>query len=282
MTTFTRTALAVAASAAIFPATIAGAADASEVAMYRVTLDSVWSSTTHPTNFPSSAHYSSLIGGSHNDTIAFWQMGQLASPGVKQVAETGGKTNLKNEVNAAIAAGSAHSLIEGFQAPDSPGMTNTTFELTQDHPLATVITMIAPSPDWFVGVSGVQLFQDGQWVNEVVLEMHPYDAGTDSGVSYSSPNNPTSPPQPIFQIGGFPFLNGDGFVAPLGTMTFTRIGAPPCAGDVDGSGGVGFGDILAVVAEWGPCDGCDADTDSNGMVDITDLLTVLAGFGPCP
>lgn len=53
------------------------------------------------------------------------------------------------------------------------------------------------------------------------------------------------------------------------------------AGDLDADGLVGIGDLLTLLAGWGPCeDDCDCPTDLNGdgATDITDLLTVLAGW----
>ena len=36
-------------------------------------------------------------------------------------------------------------------------MTLNDVAVTTDHPRVTLVTMIAPSPDWFVGVSGLSL-----------------------------------------------------------------------------------------------------------------------------
>jgi hypothetical protein len=62
--------------------------------------------------------------------------------------------------------------------------------------------------------------------------------------------------------------------------------APPaCVGDVDGDGGVTFGDLLVILSAWGECpngEPCPADLDGNDSVGFTDLLIVLAAFGDCP
>lgn len=55
-----------------------------------------------------------------------------------------------------------------------------------------------------------------------------------------------------------------------------------CVADVDASGEVGFEDLLAVLAAWGPCEGCSTDIDDSGFVDFDDLLTLLSAWGPCP
>ncbi|NNM25211.1 MAG: LamG domain-containing protein [Phycisphaerales bacterium] len=57
---------------------------------------------------------------------------------------------------------------------------------------------------------------------------------------------------------------------------------PPCPQDVDASGDVGFSDLLAILANWGPCAGCSEDLDGSGDVGFADLLAVLANWGPCP
>lgn len=45
--------------------------------------------------------------------------------------------------------------------------------------------MLGPSPDWGVGVSRLNLcLPDCSWVRERSFDLYPWDAGTDSGVSY--------------------------------------------------------------------------------------------------
>ncbi len=50
--------------------------------------------------------------------------------------------------------------------------------------------------------------------------------------------------------------------------------------DIDGDGVVGFDDLLAVLAAFGPCGdpGCVEDVDDSGTVDFDDLLAVLAAW----
>lgn len=55
-----------------------------------------------------------------------------------------------------------------------------------------------------------------------------------------------------------------------------------CPWDVDSSGAVDVGDLLAVLGAWGPNPGHPADFDGNGSVDVGDLLKLLGFWGPCP
>ena len=147
----------------------------------------------------------------------------MASPGMKRMAETGAKNPLTSEINDLIVRGDACELISGEGIERSPGSTEITFTANQVCPAVSIVTMIAPSPDWFVGVSALNLLQDGAWIDELVVYLLPWDAGTDSGASYASPNAPTDPPVVISLIEAPPLqINGD--VLPLGTITLTREG----------------------------------------------------------
>ncbi|MCP3903035.1 MAG: S8 family serine peptidase [Planctomycetes bacterium] len=54
-----------------------------------------------------------------------------------------------------------------------------------------------------------------------------------------------------------------------------------CFGDLDGSGDIGFGDILDIIGAWGPCVGCPEDLDTSGDVGFGDILIVIGVWGPC-
>jgi hypothetical protein len=45
--------------------------------------------------------------------------------------------------------------------------------------------MIDPSPDWIVGVSSLELcLRNCSWVESKILNLYPWDAGTDDGITY--------------------------------------------------------------------------------------------------
>ncbi|MHC5113773.1 MAG: LVIVD repeat-containing protein [Planctomycetota bacterium] len=67
-----------------------------------------------------------------------------------------------------------------------------------------------------------------------------------------------------------------------GLFILDVTGAFPCPEDLDASGDVAFGDVLAVIAAWGPCVGlCREDLDGSGDVAFGDILAVIAAWGPC-
>ncbi|MEM6792630.1 MAG: spondin domain-containing protein [Acidobacteriota bacterium] len=180
-----------------------------------LTFDATWSAPTHPVDFPPDPHFSPLIGGTHNDQVVYWQGGMLASPGVRVVAETGATGTFRSEILQQISAGTTDAVVSGGPIGTSPGRATANFTIDLDHPLLTAITMIAPSPDWFVGVHGLPLFENGSWIEQLVLQLPAYDAGTDSGMTFTSGNLVTVPAVPIFEITGPPFMGGTS----MGTFT---------------------------------------------------------------
>ncbi len=200
----------------------------SDTALYSIVFNATWSAATHPTDFPSNAHFSPLIGAVHNDAVTFWALGETATPGVEQMAETGGTGLLTGEIRAEM-PDNALSVVSGRGIGSPASTTIRNVRVTLEHPLVTLVTMIAPSPDWFAGVADQSLRDEfGQWVGELEVVLYPVDAGTDDGASYRSPNADTSPKQPIRSLKGVaPFSD-----APVGAFTFTRI-----RGAVGGSAG---------------------------------------------
>jgi len=182
-----------------------GASAATPTADYEVVFEATWSAGTHPIDFPPSPHFSGLIGGTHNDLVSFWDVGSLASAGIKSMAELGNKLALTNEVSTAIGAGTANAVVSGGGISPSPGTVSLNFTATEDFPLLTLVAMVAPSPDWFVGVSSLDLMAGAKWRNKIVVQLGVYDAGTDSGVTFTSPNAATMPPIPMAVFATGPF-----------------------------------------------------------------------------
>jgi hypothetical protein len=194
---------------------------------YRVSFDATWSAGTHPSAYPGGAHFSSLIGTTHNDQVTFWDTGGIATSGIEDMAETGNPSQLSSEYAAAGADSDTLITAGGIGSPSS---ISTTFNISSTHSLVTLVTMIAPSPDWFVGVSGVDLKSGGNWMSELVVDLYAYDAGTDSGSTFTAANNDTNPQDPIALLGA-PFTG----TPALGTFTFTLRGDFDQDGNIDGA-----------------------------------------------
>lgn len=212
---------------------LASTARAQSTAEYQVRFQSTWSLTNFPDAWPPNPHFSALIGGTHSGAIAFWEPGGIASNGIEFMAETGGISPLRDEVIAQINAGNAGEVVQG-PGIGTPQMTTTTFTTTEEFSRVTLVTMVAPSPDWFVGVGGLELFAGGAWVETLTVPLHVWDAGTDSGSDFTSSNADLTPHEPIALLSGGPFFLGDS----LGTFTFTRLdGSGEFSSTCSGNGG---------------------------------------------
>lgn len=175
--------------------------DHSSSAIYDVTFTGTWGATTHPTNIPpgefpnptSAPHFSPIVVATHNSQVMLWENGQPASAGTEIIAETGKPDTFITEADAAIAAGTAHSVVKGAGGFISPGTQSVAIQVHSDFPQATFLTMIAPSPDWFAGAHIDSLLSNGKLVDSVTVDVMAYDAGTDSGITYLSADADTTP-----------------------------------------------------------------------------------------
>lgn len=187
------------------------------IATYTITFESSWAD--NHSNLPGGAHWSKLVGANHNGSVTFLEMGQIATFGIERIAEEGVNSEFRdNEVQPAIDAGDAEQYINGNGLGSAAGtIIIAGLEINESHPLLTLVSMIAPSPDWMIAVNGLDLRGSGDWESSIVLDLYPYDAGTDDGTGYNSLNEDTNPQDPISSLQNIaPFSN-----LKIGTLTIT-------------------------------------------------------------
>ncbi len=187
-------------------------------ARYKLTFFAEWSAASHPTDYPSSAHFSPLIGNTHNIDGFIWDAGGIATDGIRQMAQSGGTSILSNEIMDLIDNSGSESLVSGPGA-DGVDSIELFFDISDSHPLFSMTTMIAPSPDWFIGVHDLDLKPAGVWLDDLEIDLLPYDAGTRFGNSFTQIGASTSPREPIFRITTAPLQNN----VPLGRFVFELI-----------------------------------------------------------
>jgi hypothetical protein len=162
-------------------------------ATYRITVRNHWTAAAFARGFPARAHLTSLVGATHHAGVAFWAVGQPASPGIQNVAERGNKTVLLDEVASAIAAGTAEYPIIADGVALGVASVTLEVQLSTRYPLITLVSMLGPSPDWFIGVRGLSMLMDNVWQERLDMPLRVYDAGTDDGVGFTSANAVTVP-----------------------------------------------------------------------------------------
>ncbi|MXZ13867.1 MAG: hypothetical protein F4Y78_07705, partial [Candidatus Dadabacteria bacterium] len=174
-------------------------AHAQTTATYTVTFKGNWNTSSTPGGVVGGAHFTTLIGAVHNSSVTFWTSGGTATAGVELVAEIGGTSIFKSEITAAGA--NVKSTVD--QSGTSATGTRT-FEVTfsRTHPLLTLLSMIGPSPDWFVGVSSLSMLDGSNWRSSRTVDLFPYDAGTEDGTEFQLGNPETDPQETITSIKG--------------------------------------------------------------------------------
>ena len=194
-----------------------------QFAIYMVTFTGNWSAATHPTEFPGpSDHFSSAVGMVHKEGASLFKEGELASQGIEDMAENGSNGALENEVSEVILAGLARSFFNGGGLGGGTSERTFEIEMSSEFPLVSVVSMIAPSPDWFVAVQDVLLFSDGQFIDSITVEAPSFDSGTDNGSTFTSPNDDSDPPLEINRIINAPLGNGTTVDPPMAYFTFTK------------------------------------------------------------
>lgn len=164
-----------------------------------------WSEETHPGALASIAHFSWLAGATHDEDVAIWREGELSTPGFTEMAETGRTDILVEEIAATAGVDSLLSWTYWFCAP---GPTNNIcgepvveFDINPESPYVSLAAMIGPSSDWFVGVDGLSLVEDGRWIQELTLVLTPWDTGPRSNNDSFALGGPRNdPPEPISRV----------------------------------------------------------------------------------
>ncbi|TST60400.1 Spondin-2 [Bagarius yarrelli] len=192
---------------------------APSTAKYRLTFTGKWSQTAFPKQYPvyrPPAQWSPLIGVSHSTDYHIWQKNQYASNGVREFSEKGEAWTLIKEVEA---AGERIQSVYGlFSTPavlGGTGQTSTEFEVYARHNFLSFIMRIVPSPDWFIGIDSLNLCDGDHWKENISLDLFPFDAGTDSGFTFSSPKFETIPQDKVTEItSSFPSHPANSFFYP--------------------------------------------------------------------
>lgn len=208
---------------------------ASAQATYQVTVRNFWSADEYPEGFPEDAHYSFIGGAVHDDTYSMWEFGAPPSTGIEDMAETGRiDILLFDEVAPFVALGSVDSLIDVRVYTDPavgeiPGELELEIIVTQEHPLVSMVSMLGPSPDWFVGIDG-QTLQIGdnvvEWMESLIVPLPLYDGGSKSDVIPVMGGPDIIPPDPIGLVA---YDQATGTYQPsadeqiVGELVFTRI-----------------------------------------------------------
>ncbi|KAG7329593.1 hypothetical protein KOW79_007767 [Hemibagrus wyckioides] len=278
-------------------------------AKYRLTFYGNWSEKMHPKDYPRRAnHWSALIGASHTRNYVLWEYGGYASEGVRQVAELGSPVKMEEEIRQkgddVMTVIKTKAQWPAWQPLNIRAAPSAEFSVDRSRHLMSFLTMLGPSPDWNVGLSAEDLCtSECGWVQRLTKDLLPWDAGTDSGHSYESPNKPTVPQERIRPLTSLdhpqsPFYDPSGGpITPLARVLVERIArkgeqcntVPDTVDDI-------VADIppekpeegdntpeTCIYSNWSPWSACSSSTCAKGLRMRQRMLKAQLDAGvPCP
>ena len=146
---------------------------------------------------PDQPYFRRLIGSRHDDSVSYWTSGGTASSGMKDLAELGSTYYFYRENDEADVDADERRSFRANEGRLSPTAETTLYLTTDtDFPLVTMASRILPSPDWFVGVDSLDLRSNGEWQQEISMDLYAWDAGTEEGSDFDK-DNPATDPQGV-------------------------------------------------------------------------------------
>lgn len=173
---------------------------------FKIVFSTMWGTngTDKMINFPTvekngeGPHTGNMFLIVHNDQYNLFQLDEFASKGIIESAQYGTNTSIISNLNNS-------QYHKYYVAPvlKTPGITEFIVGCNSSFPLLSFATMIAPSSNWFTGLSNLNLMKI---YRNVSIPIYVYDAGVDYGTEFKNlPKNPRNNMdiQPIsYLVGG--------------------------------------------------------------------------------
>ena len=191
-------------------------------ASYTMQITTYWSSPAFVV--PAGVHITAITGMVHTPDTLLWKPGLHATPGLEDVAEIGAPAKMNLEIDAVIAAQKASERFN-ITPPAINGSVQKNLTLTQKFSEISFASMIAPSPDWFLGIHNLSLISNHEWIKDTLVNIYVYDAGTEDGDVFGYSNPATTPQQNVnlLQAAQATVLaNGNPSLARIATVRFTK------------------------------------------------------------
>ena len=177
-----------------------GGGDVSDTQTYRLTLENRWNSTNFD-NFPGAGKLGRMVVVGHTADFSLWRAGELATTGLRVLAEANHSANLENELTVEKNKNEERKVSNDFTAVDFGSSPLTVdFTMHKDFPLLSLALNFEPTPDWFAGVAAVKLFENENWKESVEEFLLPYDAGSKTGGQFADSSSDQIPQSNIVAI----------------------------------------------------------------------------------
>lgn len=160
-------------------------------AKYRIIFYNFLSSTGRFRNIVPAGglNFSPLAAVTHDPRISLFTIRGFASSGLEAICENGNNAAFLDEARAA--GGRVTSVVGGDGVIPGGNRSYVEVNATCDNSYLTVVSMIAPSPDWIVQINNFALVRRGRFIRWARGRLVAYDCGTDSGREFTDPANTT-------------------------------------------------------------------------------------------
>lgn len=186
---------------------------------YHIKFMSMWGNDPR-INYPPNPHTGNMFLVSHDDKFKLFELDKYANKGVSQTAMFGTLDDLyvvaennKKHIGNVVTSG----------VLQTPGSTDLLIGVTPSMSEISFVTMIAPSSDWFTGFS-IDLAKDGEWIDQTIIPLYVFIAGTDSNQGFVTEHKLRSSPEPI-KINNDKLLypNTNGQVVPIAYAIINKL-----------------------------------------------------------
>lgn len=196
---------------------------AAGTALYEIRVERTWSESTHPRDYPGdAAHFSPGIGATHGKDYRMFSVGGIATPGLETLSQKGRTAPFDMEIAGAQDKGAVGAVFTLSPIRIANGESSAQFQADDEHPMVSFAQMVAPSPDWFTGVTAVELKRDGRWIEAETLPLYAWDSGTNAATTFLAPKVAIDPFAPT-SINASPIFVRDGKPVPVGKVTLKKI-----------------------------------------------------------
>ncbi len=190
---------------------------------YRVTLVSNWNKEDH-LKVPGSAHFSRVTVVNHKSTYTLIPFQGKATVGLERLAELGKTGDIEREFKKEVEKGSiaSYNIFAAMYLSKRTSM-KFTISVTAEAPYFSMVSMIAPSPDWIIGVDALKLYDEKSGFLSGVERQALYaisggTEGKDTAGNFTISDNA---PDPIGYIKSLQDM--EGFKAPFAYVTIEKI-----------------------------------------------------------
>ncbi len=192
----------------------------SGTASYSLTFETNFSEDSFPTDYPDNPTFGPILVITHSPEISIFEIGELASDGLKAYAEDGDVGALSAFISADIGEeNEGLFVLSTTSAIGAEAATTIDITVTEARTRITFLARLDPSPDWFVGVSSFDVVNGNELVDSEMVNLSPLDSGTASGNTYEAPAEQESANISTYQ--GLPFADGP-FASSIASLLIER------------------------------------------------------------